>query len=64
MLGEGASLLGGSSESLEGLAGVAGSFSQLGLDPAMVNQFIPPILSFVESQGGETVRNLLAAVLQ
>jgi Protein of unknown function VcgC/VcgE (DUF2780) len=58
------SMFGGGGKSLEGLAGLASSFSQLGLSPDMVNQFVPIILNYVKSSGGETVSNLLAAVLQ
>lgn len=64
MLGGAASMFGGSGSSLEGLASLASSFSQLGLSPDMVNQFVPVILNYVKSNGGETVSNLLAAVLQ
>jgi len=58
------SLFGGGGGGLEGLAGLASSFSQLGLSPDMVNRFVPIILNYVKSNGGETVSNLLAAVLQ
>jgi hypothetical protein len=64
MLGGATSMFGSSGSSLEGLAGLASSFSQLGLSPDMVNQFVPVILNYVKSNGGETVSNLLAAVLQ
>jgi hypothetical protein len=46
-----------------GLASLAGSFSKLGLSPDMVQQFVPPILSYVEKYGGTTVKNLLASAL-
>lgn len=64
MFSGGASMFGGGGSSLEGLAGLASSFSQLGLSPDMVNQFVPVILNYVKTNGGETVSNLLAAVLQ
>jgi len=64
MFGGVTSMIGGGGSSLEGLAGLASSFSQLGLSPDMVNQFVPVILDYVKSSGGETVSNLLAAVLQ
>ena len=64
MFSDATSILGGSGGDLEGLAGLASSFSQLGLSPDMVNQFVPVILNYVKSNGGETVSNLLAAVLQ
>jgi len=64
MLGGATSMFGGGGSSLEGLASLASSFSQLGLSPDMVNQFVPVILNYVKSNGGETVSNLLAAVFQ
>lgn len=64
MLGDATSMFGGSGSSLEGLASLASSFSQLGLSPDMVNQFVPVILNYVKTNGGETASNLLAAVLQ
>lgn len=60
------SMLGGKSGSVEaagGLASLAGAFSKLGLSPEMVQQFVPPILSYVEKTGGAAVKNLLASVL-
>lgn len=64
MFGGATAMFGGEGTSLEGLAGLASSFSQLGLSPDMVNQFVPVILNYVKTNGGETVSNLLAAVLQ
>lgn len=64
MLGGATSMFGGGGSSLEGLASLASSFSQLGLSPDMVKQFVPVILNYVKINGGETVSNLLAAVLQ
>ena len=62
---EGASsMLGGAGGSLEGLAGLAGSFSQLGLDAGMVNKFVPVILDFAQGAGGDSVMNLLQGVLK
>ena len=64
MLGKGSSLFGGETkQNLEGAMGLASSFSQLGLSPDMVNQFVPVMLDFVQSSGGDTVKNLLAGVL-
>lgn len=48
MIQSGRSLLGGGTESLQGMTGLANSFSQLGLSPDMVNQFMPIILDFVQ----------------
>ena len=64
MFGGGSSIFGGAIENIGGLATVASSFSQLGLSPDMVNQFVPIVLSFVQGNGGESVSQLLAAVLQ
>jgi hypothetical protein len=42
-----------------GIAGLAGSFSKLGLGGDMIGKFVPVILSFVQSKGGDTVKGLL-----
>jgi hypothetical protein len=64
MLGKGSSLFGGdTSQQVGGIMDLASSFSELGLSPEMVNKFVPVILDYVESQGGEAVRNLLASAL-
>jgi hypothetical protein len=49
---------------LANLAALAGGFGQLGLNPTMASEFIPIILSFVQNQGGEQVKNILAGVLK
>ncbi len=46
------------------MAMVTDQFSKLGLDPGMVSQFIPIILNYANSKGGETVMNLLKSVWQ
>lgn len=58
------SALGGGAGKLGDLASLAGGFSKLGLSSEMVGKFIPIILSFVQSKGGDTVRNLLGGVLK
>ena len=64
MMGQGSSLFGGeTNKQLGGVMDLASSFSELGLSPEMVNKFVPVVLDYVESQGGETVRNLLASAL-
>jgi hypothetical protein len=55
---------GGKLGQLGSLASLAGGFSKLGLDKEMIGKFIPNILSFVQSKGGDTVKNLLAGVLK
>ena len=59
MLGSSSSLLSGASGGLEGAAGVAGAFSELGMSPEMVNQFVPVILDYAKSAGNEQVMQLL-----
>jgi hypothetical protein len=54
----------GGGEKLAGLATLAGGFSKLGLDSGMIAKFIPIILSFAQSRGGDVVRNLLAGALK
>ena len=63
-IGEQASRVGGGTEQLGGLANLAGSFSKLGLSPDMTNKFVSTILSFVQANGGESVKNILATGLQ
>lgn len=59
-----AGALGGGGGQVANIAALAGGFSQLGLNPAMVSKFVPVILSFTKSQGGEQVMNILAGVLK
>jgi hypothetical protein len=58
------SKLGGGAGKLGGLASLAGVFEDLGLDAGMVGKFIPIILSFVQSKGGDSVKNLLEGALK
>ncbi len=51
--------LGGAAGGLGSLAGLAGGFSKLGLDSGMIGKFLPIILSFVQSKGGEGLKNIL-----
>jgi hypothetical protein len=60
LTGKASSLLGGSTSSM---AGLADSFSKLGLAPDMVNQFVPVILDFVQSEGGQQAMTLLKSAL-
>ena len=59
-----ASKFGGGAEKLGDLASLAGGFKGLGLDSDMVGKFIPIILSFVQSKGGDSIKSLLAGVLK
>jgi hypothetical protein len=62
-LGGAVSSLGGG-EDAGGLASLAGGFSQLGLDSGLIQKFVPIILSFVQSKGGDVLKNLLAGVFK
>jgi hypothetical protein len=59
-LGNLVSGLGGAAGGLGSLAGLAGGFSKLGLSPDMVSKFLPVILNFVQSKGGEGLKAILA----
>lgn len=64
MLSQGSSLFGGKTNKQVGSAmDLANSFSELGLSPEMVNEYVPVVLDYVEAKGGEAVRNLLASAL-
>lgn len=67
--GGAAKMLGGLMSAVGGgkagdLAALAGSFSQLKLDPSMIGKFVPVILNFVQSKAGKDVVALLAKALQ
>lgn len=47
-----------------GLANLAGGFSKLGLDSGMIGKFVPIILSFVQSKGGDAIKGILEKVLK
>ena len=49
---------------LADLASLAGGFSKLKLDSGMIAKFVPIILEFVKSKGGQEVMALLAKALQ
>ena len=63
VLGGLASSLGGSSH-LGNLAALAGGFKGLNMDSGMISQFIPIVLSFVQSKGGDAVKGILAKILK
>ena len=63
-LGGLASAMGGdTADSVGDIMSLAGGFSKLGLDSGMIVKFIPLILSFVQNQGGDEVKNILEKVL-
>lgn len=62
-------LLGGMVSSLGGsdigsLASLASGFSKLDLDPGMIGKFIPILLSFLQSKGGEDLSSMVGKVLR
>jgi hypothetical protein len=63
-IGKLASGLGGGAGQLGSLASLAGGFSKLGLDSGMIGKFIPIILSFAQSKGGDVVMKLLQKALK
>jgi hypothetical protein len=63
-LGKIASGFGGGAAQLGNLASLAGGFSKLGLDSGMIGKFMPIILSFVQSKGGDVVKTLLEKALK
>ena len=63
-LGGLASSFGGGGSQLAGLAELAGGFRNLDLDSGMIGKFIPIVLSFAQSKGGDAIKQMLARVLQ
>lgn len=63
-LGAATSLLGGQAGTATGLASLSGSFSKLGMSSGLVTQFVPIVLQYVQSSGGDSVMNLLKGALQ
>ena len=59
----GAGGLGDKLGGLGDLASLASGFSQLGLSSDMVGKFVPVVLSFVQSQGGDSMKGLLEKVM-
>jgi hypothetical protein len=62
MLGGVASALGGNE--LGNLASLASGFSKLDLDAGMIGKFIPIVLNYLQSQGGDGLASLVKGVLQ
>jgi hypothetical protein len=63
LVDQGLSALGADAGSLGKLAALAGPFNQLGLSPDMVSQFVPIVLDYVKSTGGESALGLLRGAL-
>lgn len=53
----------GGAGSLAGLSSLAEPFSKLGMNPDMVGKFVPEILSYVQSSGGDSVMKILQGAL-
>jgi hypothetical protein len=64
MVGSASSLIGDKASSVAGVAGLAGSFSKLGMKADMVEAFMPIILNYVKAKGGEPLMNALQSALQ
>ena len=62
MLGGLASAMGGSE--LGNMAALASGFSKLDLDAGMIGKFIPIVLNYLQSQGGDGLASLVQGVLQ
>lgn len=62
LLGGVASAIGG--DQLGNMASLASGFSKLDLDAGMIGKFVPIVLSFLQSQGGDALSDLVAKVLQ
>jgi hypothetical protein len=63
-IGKIASSFGSAGSQAAGAASVLGGFSKLGLSPSMVEKFVPIILKFVESKGGQEVKSILGKVIK
>jgi hypothetical protein len=63
LAGKASSMLGSSSESLQGLSALSDSFTKLGLSPDMVNKYVDVILGFAQSEGGQQTMMLLKNAL-
>lgn len=55
---------GGAAGKLGGMMALAGSFKQLGLDPALVGKAIPLLTGFLNNKGAAGAAKALAAVLK
>lgn len=55
---------GGSAEKFGDIAALSSGFSKLGLGKDMVGKFIPIVLNFAQTKGGDTVKTLMGKVLQ
>ena len=63
-LGGLASSLGGGAGQLGNLASLAGGFKKLNLDSGIIGKFIPIVMSFVQSKGGDSLKAILEKVIK
>jgi len=63
MLGGVLSSFGGGSK-LGNLASLASGFSKLDLDAGMIGKFVPILLTFLQSKGGDGLSSMVSKVLQ
>ncbi len=48
----------------QGMAGVANKFSKLGMDTGMLGKFVPVVLDYAKSSGGDKIKDLLQGVFK
>jgi len=58
------SSLGGNSAQLGNLASLAGGLKKLDIDTSTISKFIPILLSFAQSKGGDSVKGLLEKIFK
>lgn len=63
-LGSLVSSLGGNGGQLGNLASLAGGLKKLDIDTGTISKFIPILLSFAQSKGGDSVKGLLEKILK
>ncbi|MCF8128007.1 MAG: DUF2780 domain-containing protein [Deltaproteobacteria bacterium] len=64
LLKSGLSSLGGSGSKIGGMAGLADSFSKLGMNSETMTKFVPIVTDFMESNAGSNVAGLLKGLWQ
>ena len=62
-LGGGGSSIAGAAQAAGGMGALSESFSSLGMSPDMVGKFIPVVLDYAQSKGGDAVMSLLKGAL-
>jgi hypothetical protein len=63
LAGNASSALGNRSSPYGNLAGLASTFKELKLSPDMVDQFVPIVIDYVQTNGGALTANMLQSVL-